>query len=124
MRELRDGRVLVTGGTVAGRYPNTKVVATAEIYDPDKGRFSPAGDMMVPRHKHAAVLLIDRQVLIIGGSDKRDWRGEFDSAEIHDPVTGSLTDVDRMHAARFKLPHSVVRMPGGRIACSTTLSLA
>ncbi len=34
MCTLRDGRVLVAGGNVAGRYPNAEVVATAEIYDP------------------------------------------------------------------------------------------
>jgi hypothetical protein len=33
------------------------------------------------RHKHAAILLPSGKVLIAGGSDNRDWHGEYSSAE-------------------------------------------
>lgn len=115
MCELGDGRVLVTGGTVAGRYPNAQVTATAEVYDSNTGRFTSTGSMMVPRHKHAAVLLADGRVLIVGGSDQRDWRGKFDSAEIYDPVTRKFAEAGKMDRARFKLRSAVVRMPDGRV---------
>jgi hypothetical protein len=39
--------------------------------------------MTVARHKHAAILLPDGNVLIVGGSDHRDWQGRYASAEIY-----------------------------------------
>lgn len=115
MCALRDGRVLVTGGSVAGRYPNAELTASAEIYDPARGRFTPAGSMMIARHKHAAVLLADGRVLIVGGSDRRDWRGKMDSAELYDPATGKFADAGQMNEARFKLTNAVARMPDGKV---------
>lgn len=112
---LRDGRVLVSGGSVGGRYPNTEVTASAEIYDPVTGKFTSTGSMIIPRHKHAAVLLADGRVLIVGGSDNRDWRGKFDSMEIYDPATGKFKDAGNLNAPRFKLTRAMVRMPDGSV---------
>jgi Galactose oxidase, central domain/Kelch motif len=115
MCALRDGRVLVTGGSVAGRYPNAQLTGSAEIYDPATGKFTPAGSMRIPRHKHAAVLLDNGRVLIVGGSDNRDWPGKMDSAEIYDPATGKFGDAGRMSEARFKLTNAIVRLPEGKV---------
>jgi hypothetical protein len=41
--------------------------------------------MTRPRHKHAAATLADGRVLITGGSDVRDDRGQYRDAEIYDP---------------------------------------
>ena len=53
---------------------------------PARGVFTATGNLTIPRHKHAAALLPDGSVLIVGGSDRRDSRGQYDSAEIYDPV--------------------------------------
>ena len=112
---LSDGRVLVIGGSSSGRYPNARIEASAEIYDPATGRFSTTGSMMTARHKLAAVLLSDGRVLVVGGSDNRDWRGEYASAEIYDPATGRFTSAGDMNSKRFKLVHGAVRLADGRV---------
>ena len=59
---LRDGRVLLTGGTSQGR-----VVRSAEIYDPRSGRFTTTDSLTIRRHKHAAALLRDGRVTTRSG---------------------------------------------------------
>jgi hypothetical protein len=71
---LLDGRVLITGGDYGG-----DDLATAEIYDPATGRFSPTGSMTVGRSSHTAALLDDGRVLIEGGGP------DGTSAEIYWP---------------------------------------
>jgi hypothetical protein len=112
---LQDGRVLVVGGSSAGRYPNAHIETSAEIYDPATGRFSMAGSMNTARHKQAAVLLSDGRVLVVGGSDNRDWRGKYASAELFNPADGRFSPAGEMTSQRFKLMQGVVRLPDGRV---------
>ncbi len=100
---LRDGRVLVVGGSSSGRYPNAHIEASAEMYDPATGRFSMTGSMNTARHKEAAVLLSDGRVLVVGGSDNRDWRGKYASAELFNPADGRFSPAGEMTSQRFKL---------------------
>ncbi len=78
---LADGRVLITGGSDnrawRGQY------ASAELYDPKTGKFSPTGDMHLKRFKHpkAVVLLRSGKVLVGGGGER---------AEVYDPATGTF----------------------------------
>lgn len=112
---LKDGRVLVVGGSSAGSYPNSHIEASADIYDPATGRFTMTGRMSVPRHKLAAALLPDGKVLVVGGSDNRDWRGQYASAELYDPATGRFSNDGEMSFRRFKLIQTAVRLPDGRV---------
>jgi hypothetical protein len=111
---LKDGKVLITGGS-SGHYPSQNVYRSAEIFDPATGKFVSTGQMTAARHKHAAILLRSGKVLIVGGSDNRDWHGEYASAEIYDPASRTFTTTGTMNTARFKLPAAVALLPDGRV---------
>ena len=104
---LKSGKVLIAGGHKDRREAMT-VYSSAEVYDPAKGAFSPTGNMTIIRHKHAASRLPDGNVLIVGGSDKRDWQGKYASAEIYDSIKGTFKTIGDMNMARFKLANAVV----------------
>lgn len=110
---LQDGRVLIVGGTAQRR--SSEVLASAEIYNPATGTFEPTGALQVGRHKHAAVLLNDGRVLIVGGSDARDGRGRFDSAELYNPATGTFTLTGKLKDARFKHRAAAVLLSDGQV---------
>lgn len=114
---LLNGKVLVTGGSDDLRR-NRKVLATAEVYDPEEGIFTLSGSMSFARYKHAAVLLRDGRVLIAGGSDERDWQGQLNSAESYDTNRGEFTRTQDMQAKRFKLPHGVTLLKDGTVLLS------
>jgi hypothetical protein len=107
---MRDGRVLVTGGSADGR-----VHRSAEAFDPRTGRFRRVAPMTLARHKHAAVTLRDGRVLVVGGSDARDFRGRYASAELFLAGRGRFVRTGGMAARRFKLPAAVVRLADGRV---------
>ena len=72
---LADGRVLLAGGRGSTKEGNTillnAVLASAELYEPKTGTFSPTGSMAAARWGHTATLLGDGRVLIAGGADTR-----------------------------------------------------
>jgi hypothetical protein len=111
---LNDGRVLIVGGG-SGHYPSQNVYRSAEVYDPATGKFTSTGQMSVGRHKHAAILLRSGKVLVVGGSDNRDWHGEYASSEIYDPASGTFSATGAMSTPRFKLPAAVALLPNGKV---------
>ena len=108
---LADGRVLLTGG----QGPDGAILSTAEIFDPASDTFQVTGDMLVPRVKHAAALLRDGRVLIIGGSDRGSYRARFASTEIYDPRTGRFSVGPEMRWGRHKIRDAVAALPSGVI---------
>ncbi len=65
---LRDGRVLVVGGsTVVGH--SCPPVASAEIWDPRTDEFAPTGPMPETMRYSTATLLQDGRVLVVGPGD-------------------------------------------------------
>lgn len=111
---LKNGKVLITGGHKDRREAMT-VYASAEVYDTARGVFTATGNLTIPRHKHAAALLPDGNVLIVGGSDKRDYQGKYDSAELYDPVTGAFKAIGHMQQARYKIVNAIASLKDGRV---------
>ena len=111
---LKDGKVLITGGS-SGNYFSESVLASAELYDPAKGAFSPTGSMKDARHKHSAELLPDGRVLILGGVNSRNMQILYASAELYDPVTGAFTATGNMRTSRYKIRDAVVLLNNGKV---------
>jgi hypothetical protein len=111
---LPDGSVLVAGGHT-GRRQDIRLYASAERYDPVRGVFSPTGSMARRRHKQAAVALADGRVLITGGSDERDDKGQYSDAEIYDPVTSRFTRIGEMQRSRYKHDGAMILLRDGNV---------
>ncbi len=117
---LPDGRVLVVGGTGAGGSEET--LASAELYDPEAGRWSPTGPMGAARSGHTASMLADGRVLVAGGQDATicDPGFAIGSSEIFDPATttwgptGSLDQGRVFHTATLLGDGRVLTLGGYR----------
>jgi N-acetylneuraminic acid mutarotase len=64
---LPSGKVLVMGGIGISTRPGLNILASAEIYDPDTGKWILAGAMTTNRAYHTATLLPNGRVLVAGG---------------------------------------------------------
>jgi hypothetical protein len=102
---LADGTVLAAGSWGLDDVRNGE--ASAELYDPGTGTWSPTGSMVEVRYGHTATLMADGKVLVAGGvpSDL--------TAELYDPVTGTwraTADMPQAHAN-----HTATLLGDGRI---------
>jgi len=88
---LANGKVLIAGGS-QGSDP----LATAELYDPVAGTFTPSGSMTTPRMAHSATLLPDGRVLIAGGATTGGGVTASHSAEIYHPSTGTFASTSNL----------------------------
>jgi hypothetical protein len=111
---LRDGSVIVVGGH-SGRHQDIQLYASAERYDPYRGLFVSAGTMMRRRHKHSGVLLRNGDLLITGGADERDDRGEYRDAEVYDPASDGFRLVGVMQRTRYKHAGAMTVLPDGTV---------
>ena len=96
---LPNGKVLIAGGMAR----NGIIEPTAELYDPQTGKFSSAGKMLSPRGWGAtATILRSGEVLIAGGGSASacDVSCYLASAEVYDPSSGTFTAVGNMTARR------------------------
>jgi uncharacterized protein (TIGR03382 family) len=101
---LPSGQVLLAGGQ--GSSP-----ASAEVYDPATGAWSPTGGLATARHAHTATLLPSGQVLVAGGySSKLE---PLASAEVYEPATGTWRPTGSLATARAG--HTATLLPSGKV---------
>ena len=114
---LRDGRVLVAGGCPTATC--TRVLASAEIYDPRTGTWAVTGSMHEPRDAQTATLLPSGQVLVAGGVAAGTCGAGptcttlLASAELYDPRTGAWTLTQSLHDARDR--HTATLLASGQV---------
>jgi hypothetical protein len=119
---LLNGKVLVVGGgSTGGNFPPYAGtgLATAELYDPSTGAFTPTGSMSTPREGPTATLLANGKVLIAGGLTD-DTAVPLASAEIYDPATGAFTNAGKMTTGRAG--HTATLLPSGKVLITGGLS--
>jgi Kelch motif len=108
---LKDGRVLICGGTSNGDVGG--VLSSAEIYDPVAHTFDVTAPMTVPRMGQTATLLKDGRVLVAGGAQNVGFRAELSSTELYDPAAGTFTATGSMNVPREG--HTATLLRDGRV---------
>ena len=105
---LRDGRVLLAGGTTGNSSINA--VTTATIFDPATGFWTSATGMLQARAYATAVLLSDGSVLVVGGSRNGE---PLDTAERYFPATDTWVAAGRLDLPRTQ--GTLTLLPDGRV---------
>jgi len=130
---LSNGKVLVAAGGAPGG-GDTFGLASAELYDPASGTWSPTGSLITcageqgGRYLAVGVRLADGRVLIAGGLPQGVTFANFSSAEIYDPASGSWSCTGSMAIGRrygftlTLLPDSKVLVAGGTTSWTGTLT--
>ncbi len=118
---LPNGKVLIAGGFdfSGGLVP----LASAELYDPQTGTFSPTGKMDAARRGATATLLQNGKVLISGGTTGGAEPVGFSSAELYDPATGTFSSTGSMTVKRAG--HRATLLINGKVLITlSSLSLS
>jgi hypothetical protein len=108
---LRDGRILICGGTTTGEIGG--VTASAELYDPVAQTFTRTGSMTAPRTGQTITMLQDGRVLLTGGDKNAGYRSQLASAEIYDPKSGTFSVTGSMSTPREG--HTATMLRDGRV---------
>lgn len=107
---LVSGKVLVAGGANSDSGFTYTTLASAELYDPVAGTFSPTGSLNTARSA-PATLLNNGHVLVAGGSNLST--GVLASAEIYDPTAGTFSFTGSLITARSG--HSATLLQTGKV---------
>jgi streptogramin lyase len=113
------GRVLVAGGYASGA-PSLTPLASAELYDPTTGTWSPTGSMTVSRAEFTLTRLISGsnagKILAAGGETSGLSGNAFAStAELYDPIVGTWSPTASMKAARMEQTATVLGDGSGKV---------
>lgn len=101
---LPDGRVLVTGGEPVVAADGTfspRALASAELYDPVTGAWTPAAPLPGGRARHRALLTRAGDVLIIGGTRGPGFTAGFRSVLAYAPAAGTWTRLAGLAQGRW-----------------------
>jgi N-acetylneuraminic acid mutarotase len=106
---LANGKVLVAGGYIfTANYHGTRLLDSAELYDPATGKWTPTGNLTFARYSHTATLLSNGQVLVAGNNGDAS-----NSAELFDPATGSWNVTGALVSGRAN--HTATLLPSGSV---------
>ena len=108
---LTNGKVLVAGGMDTTNGSEATTLASAELYDPVAGTFSPTGSLNTARSA-PATLLSNGDVLIVGGDSLSS--GVLASAEVYDPNTGIFTVTGALNVERDNHSVTLLQFSGVR----------
>jgi len=123
MTKLADGRFLFVGGLDANYNP----ILNAEIFDPATNKFTMTGALATGRYLHAATLLGDGTVLVVGGFGDYSLSNFVSTAEVYDPALGTFGPapsnpiVARAGPTATALPSGKVFVAGGFIGSGATI---
>ncbi|MDP3154375.1 MAG: kelch repeat-containing protein [Archangium sp.] len=119
---LKDGRVLVVGGRGTD---GLSTLASCELFDPKKNKWSTCAPLNVARSHHAATALEDGRLLVIGGTTHESIEGQnrfiaLASVEVYEPkkntwlTVAPMTDARNGHTATLLLDGTVLVVGGAR----------
>ncbi len=109
---LQTGKVLAIGGfSVIGQ--GIGPVASAELYDPSTGQWTPTGSMQLARAAFTATVLPNGHVLVAGGQCNCGSNGDTATAELYDPATGTWSPTGSMAITRVN--HVAVLLSDGNV---------
>jgi hypothetical protein len=105
---LYNGQILVAGGLTG---PGTALVATAtaELYNPATGLFTPTGSMSIPRGHYTPTVLNDGTVFIQGGATLPAGT----NADVYNPATGTFRTTANFTAVQAGMRESI--LPDGTV---------
>jgi hypothetical protein len=107
---LPDGTVLAVGGYTNDTSGNFATqLASAELYDPASGTWTPAGSMLEAHIDHTATLLLNGTVLVAGGTSELGPAG----AELYDPAAATWVGAPSTIEARSG--HLATILADGRV---------
>ena len=114
---LPNGQVLAAGGCDSPDSSCSSLTNTAELYNPQTGKWTMTGSMHEPRWTQTATLLPSGKVLVAGGAAADCFQTTCSkiqaSAELYDPHTGVWTLTGAMHQARAR--HTATLLPDGQV---------
>jgi N-acetylneuraminic acid mutarotase len=125
---LANGTVLVMGGCIKNDCQGS-TTRSAEIYNPNTGKWTVTGSMLKARAEFIAVLLPSGKVLAAGGCTSYDVNGclaTTTAAELYNPATKTWSSTGAMRASRMAMTATVLQtgkalIAGGQTAATDAL---
>lgn len=109
---LRDGRVLVAGGSWQGT-SSAGVLRVAQLFDPKTNSWQATKPMRHARSYHASALLRDGRVLVAGGRDATG--ASMTTVEVWDPQSGDWSEVASLPVPHHNETNAAVVLRDGQV---------
>jgi hypothetical protein len=110
---LNNGEVLVAGGLNPNVCCQVAALATAELFNPATGEWTPTGSMSTGRENFVLVALPNGQVLAAGGNNTLTTYPGLLSAELFNPATGTWSPTESVNVG--PVGSAAVLLPNGEV---------